>query len=109
MRPMSARRVSLAVALVLAVGVAACGTGAPGGIGTPAPTVSPSESAVVSPDATSSPDAEPPETGEESARSIDDADLVGTFGGDAQLEGGCAWVDGEDGKRYEVIYPNGWQ
>lgn len=39
---------------------------------------------------------------------IEGADLVGTFGGDEQLEGGCAWIDAEDGQRYEVIYPAGW-
>ena len=37
------------------------------------------------------------------------ADLAGTLGGDAELEGGCAWVLGDDGERYEVIYPDGWQ
>jgi hypothetical protein len=33
--------------------------------------------------------------------------VTGTLGGDADLEGGCAWVDGEDGTRYEVQYPAG--
>ena len=33
--------------------------------------------------------------------------LTGTFGGDAQLEGGCAWID--DGQtRWEVTYPQGY-
>lgn len=33
--------------------------------------------------------------------------ITGTFGGDAQLEGGCAWVD--DGKtRWNVQYPSGY-
>ena len=33
--------------------------------------------------------------------------LTGTFGGDAQLEGGCAWID--DGEtRWEVTYPQGY-
>ena len=40
---------------------------------------------------------------------MDDADLAGTFGGDAQLEGGCAWLDAEDGTRYEVLFPDGWR
>lgn len=34
--------------------------------------------------------------------------LEGTLGGDAQLEGGCAWLEAEDG-RYEVLYPNGYE
>lgn len=33
--------------------------------------------------------------------------ITGTFGGDAQLEGGCAWVD--DGTtRWNVQYPEGY-
>ncbi len=41
--------------------------------------------------------------------SLEGADLVGIFGGDPQLEGGCAWIDAEDGQRYEVSYPEGWE
>ena len=33
--------------------------------------------------------------------------LTGTFGGDAQLEGGCAWID-DGGTRWEVTYPQGY-
>ena len=34
--------------------------------------------------------------------------LTGTLGGDAQLEGGCAWID--DGEtRWEVTYPQGYR
>jgi hypothetical protein len=33
--------------------------------------------------------------------------LTGVLGGDAQLEGGCAWLD-VDGERYEVFYPEGY-
>lgn len=33
--------------------------------------------------------------------------LEGTLGGDAQLEGGCAWLD-TGGERYEVVYPDGY-
>lgn len=33
--------------------------------------------------------------------------LVGTLGGDAQLEGGCVWLDTDDG-RIEVLWPEGW-
>jgi hypothetical protein len=35
------------------------------------------------------------------------ADLEGTLGGDAALEGGCAWLDAPDG-RYEVLWPDGY-
>lgn len=34
-------------------------------------------------------------------------ELTGTLGGDDALEGGCAWIDGPDG-RYEVLYPEGY-
>lgn len=37
-----------------------------------------------------------------------DTVLEGTLGGDAQLEGGCAWLDAADG-RYEVAYPEGYE
>jgi hypothetical protein len=36
------------------------------------------------------------------------ADLEGTLGGDAQLEGGCAWLDTGD-ERYEVVWPDGYR
>jgi ABC-type glycerol-3-phosphate transport system substrate-binding protein len=34
--------------------------------------------------------------------------ITGAFGGDAQLEGGCAWLETAQG-RYEVIYPEGYE
>lgn len=34
--------------------------------------------------------------------------LTGTLGGDAQLEGGCAWID-DGGRRWEVLYPEGYR
>lgn len=34
--------------------------------------------------------------------------LEGTLGGDPELEGGCAWLDTDDG-RYEVLYPQGYE
>lgn len=34
--------------------------------------------------------------------------VTGTLGFDA-IEGGCAYLETADGKRYEVIYPAGWQ
>ena len=33
--------------------------------------------------------------------------ITGTFGGDAQLEGGCAWID-QGGTRWNVQYPAGY-
>jgi hypothetical protein len=35
-------------------------------------------------------------------------DLVGTLGADS-IEGGCTYLEADDGTRYQVIYPDGWQ
>jgi hypothetical protein len=35
--------------------------------------------------------------------------LRGTLGGDAQLEGGCTWLELGSGERLEVLYPPGYQ
>lgn len=34
--------------------------------------------------------------------------IAGTLDGDADLEGGCVWLDTADG-RYEVLWPDGWR
>lgn len=49
-----------------------------------------------------------PGSGGDQPGGVENADLVGTFGGDERLEGGCAWINGDDGERYEVVYPEGW-
>lgn len=36
-------------------------------------------------------------------------DIRGLLAGDPQLEGGCAWIQTDDGTRYEVIYPEGYR
>ena len=36
------------------------------------------------------------------------SEVRGELGGDAELEGGCAWVTTEDGTRYEVLFPEGY-
>lgn len=35
--------------------------------------------------------------------------LRGTLGGDAQLEGGCTWLDTDSGERVQVLYPEGYE
>ncbi len=35
--------------------------------------------------------------------------LCGVFGGDADLEGGYAWLTDDAGKRHEIWYPAGWE
>ncbi len=41
-------------------------------------------------------------------RPANDAELVGTFGADS-IEGGCTYLQADDGTRFQVIYPEGWQ
>ncbi|MGH3665159.1 MAG: hypothetical protein ACRDU8_03530 [Egibacteraceae bacterium] len=88
--------------LVSAVLLAACG-GQPGSdqsapdqpAPTPAPTAPTEEESVVVP--------RPPESKSEGPRT-----LTGTLGGDAQLEGGCTWLEAQ-GQRWQVQYPRGYQ
>jgi hypothetical protein len=35
--------------------------------------------------------------------------LSGVFGGDADLEGGYAWLTDDHGRSHEVWYPAGWE
>jgi hypothetical protein len=51
-------------------------------------------------------------TGDASRRAIASSppatqQLTGTLGGDAELEGGCVWLDTGQG-RVEVLWPEGW-
>ncbi|MFN2484682.1 MAG: hypothetical protein ABR509_07080 [Candidatus Limnocylindria bacterium] len=82
--------------VLVVVLVSGCAAGAPGG------------DSVTEASATG---AESPDAGEATdgpGGGLERADIIGTLGGDPQLEGGCAWIDAEDGERYEVVYPNGW-
>ena len=81
----------IGIALVVGTALVACRPGGVPGTGGQSPSPEPSETPVVRVDI-----------------ELGDADLVGTFGGDPQLEGGCAWLDADDGERYEVVYPEGW-
>lgn len=78
------------VTLALAALLAGCGasTDAPGANADATATVAPSPQAPASP----SPAMQ---------------ELTGTLGGDAELEGGCVWLETGDG-RIEVLWPEGW-
>jgi len=39
---------------------------------------------------------------------VDGHELTGTLGFD-EIEGGCAFLQAQDGTRYEVLYPDGWE
>ena len=72
----------------------------------PEPTEDPDEG-----DATEEPDVEATneEDDEFEPRPGSDMEITGTLGGDPMLEGGCTWVDGDDGNRYEVMWPEGYE
>jgi hypothetical protein len=79
--------------LLLVLAIAGCA--APGT--DPTPTVSP-QSAAASPPQAATSDSPVPEGDE----------LTGFLGADS-IEGGCAYLETDDGTRYEVIYPPGYQ
>jgi hypothetical protein len=79
-------RSALILAATVALALVACGGG--GGEAASAPTPAPTG-------------------GSEPAAAAGDT-ITGTLGGDAELEGGCAWID--DGKtRWQVQYPQGYE
>jgi hypothetical protein len=62
-------------------------------------------------DVTEAPPTTPPAERQTPATANDDGEameLSGTFSGDPDLEGGCAWVEADDGTRYEVLWPEGY-
>lgn len=73
--------------LVLLVALAACG----GDQSAPAEEPSPT------------PEARPTQTQPGGSETV-----TGRLGGDAELEGGCAWLDA-GGTKWQVQYPEGWQ
>jgi hypothetical protein len=49
-----------------------------------------------------------PAVGNDASDEDGETTITGALGGNAQLEGGCVWVETDDG-RYEVLWPQGWQ
>ena len=43
-----------------------------------------------------------------SERPRNEAEVTGTLGADS-IEGGCTYLEADDGTRFQVIYPDGWQ
>jgi hypothetical protein len=62
-----------------------------------------------SPTARPTPRSTPTATPAPAPTSLPGSALTGILGGDPVLEGGCAWLEGDDGTRYEVDYPGGWR
>jgi hypothetical protein len=91
-------RLSLVAALLLA----ACAVSDGGATIEPTPT----DVATRSPSPTESPTRSPTPSAE--ATPPTEADLVGVLNGDAQLEGGCAWLTEANGRQWEVMWPEGY-
>jgi hypothetical protein len=79
--------------LLLLVALAGCA--APGAATTPTP-------------ATPSASADPSEAAASDLPASGGNELTGFLGADA-IEGGCPYLETQDGTRYEVIYPTGWE
>lgn len=96
----------IAILLVMDLLVAGCAD-APGEQAPTEQTPTPQE---VEPGADPSPTAEPSLAPADTEAAAPEATstLSGTFGGDPALEGGCTWLDAEDG-RYEIVYPDDYE
>lgn len=92
----------LIVALDCALAIAACAAPA----GNPTETPTPEQRAVESHEPTSTPSLEL--ASEQPSREPAGGDeLTGVLGADT-IEGGCGYLQTDDGTRYQVIYPEGW-
>ena len=115
------RSMIMLTALLLAL-VAACGESADDDVvlddptedATPEPDETPEETP--EPEPTEDADDEEPEMSPSpeaedghTPRPGSDMEITGVLGGDPSLEGGCVWVDADDGNRYEVMWPDGYE
>jgi hypothetical protein len=73
----------------------------------PASSPTPSESAAMDPTRTPRPSVDASIT-LPSIRPGDGVELTGTLGADS-IEGGCTYLEADDGIRFQVIYPPGWE
>jgi hypothetical protein len=87
---------------------AACGADVAGDGGGPTPT-EPTEPTTEPTEPTTEPTAEPTEEPTDMDDEGPQQEITGTLGGDAELEGGCAWLETAGGARYEVIWPEGYR
>lgn len=92
----------LFVALACAIVIAACGAPAGNPTGTPTPEQRPVESPEPTPTASFDLASEQP-----SREPTGGEELTGVLGADS-IEGGCGYLQTDDGTRYQVIYPAGW-
>jgi len=90
------------IALACALSIAACAAPAVNPTETPTPEQRPVESPGPTPTASFDLASEQP-----SRESTGGDELTGVLGADS-IEGGCGYLQTDDGTRYQVIYPEGW-
>jgi hypothetical protein len=97
-------RVLLTLCLAMLAG---CAQLAPGS--SPSPSPSPTESESPAMDPTPSPRRSiDPSLAPPGGRPGVEIEVTGRLGADS-IEGGCTYLEADDGTRYQVIYPDGWQ
>jgi hypothetical protein len=96
----------LVLSLTLVAVLAACASTGSGPTDSPDPTDSATPEATPSMDPTFRESLVPATTKPDPAGG--GVELVGTLGADS-IEGGCTYLEADDGTRYQVIYPDGWQ
>ena len=96
----------LVLSLTLVAVLAACASTGSGPTGSPDPTDSPTPEATPSMDPTFRESLRPATTKPDPVGG--GVELVGILGADS-IEGGCTYLEADDGIRYQVVYPDGWQ
>ena len=96
----------LVLSLTLVAVLAACASTGSGPTGSPLPTDSATPEATPSMDPTFRESLRPATTKPDPIGG--GFELVGTLGADS-IEGGCTYLEADDGIRYQVVYPDGWQ
>jgi hypothetical protein len=99
---MSGAIMRILIALACALSIAACAAPAVNPTETPTPEQRPVESPGPTPTASFDLASEQP-----SRESTGGDELTGVLGADS-IEGGCGYLQTDDGTRYQVIYPEGW-
>lgn len=97
-RRVQEKQIKASVALAVTALIASCGTSS---VPVPASPASPmDESPLASIEETPAASTSAP---------LPDADLVGVFAGDPQLEAGCTWLTDDAGQRWEILWPDGYR
>lgn len=90
-------------AILVAVLLLLSACASPSGDGSGAPSADPADASRSSETASG-----PTTPGDASAVAATET-LTGVLGGDPELEGGCVWLETGDGRRVEVVWPEGYR